>query len=111
MTCKEIWCAGSILNYSGVSTLTPAEISQAAAHVLRFIDLGGHERYMKTALYGEPLSTLLFPHTCMDKASPAVDSTQGRGVGVCSVHSPVRQCARVLAPRCRHCSRDRAQHS
>jgi GTPase len=35
-----------------VAALTPAEISQAAAHVLRFIDLGGHERFMKTALYG-----------------------------------------------------------
>jgi GTPase len=44
--------AGSILNYEGVAALTPAEISQAAAHVLRFIDLGGHERFMKTALYG-----------------------------------------------------------
>ena len=44
--------AGKVLNYAGVSQLTPAEISARAAKILRFIDLGGHERYMKTALYG-----------------------------------------------------------
>ena len=43
---------GKVLNYAGVSQLTPAEISARAAKILRFIDLGGHERYMKTALYG-----------------------------------------------------------
>lgn len=32
--------------------LTPAEMSASARRVLRFIDLGGHEKYLKTALYG-----------------------------------------------------------
>ena len=32
--------------------LTPAEMSTSARRVLRFIDLGGHEKYLKTALYG-----------------------------------------------------------
>lgn len=41
-----------MLNYAGVSVLTPAEMSTTARRVLRFIDLGGHEKYLKTALYG-----------------------------------------------------------
>ncbi len=41
-----------MLNYAGVTALTPAEVSARAARVLRFIDLGGHERYLKTALFG-----------------------------------------------------------
>ena len=45
-------CAGKVLNYAGVSVLTPAEMSASARRVLRFIDLGGHEKYLKTALYG-----------------------------------------------------------
>ena len=44
--------AGRVLNYAGVSSLTSAEISAAAHKVLHFIDLGGHERFLKTALYG-----------------------------------------------------------
>lgn len=44
-----------MLNYAGVSALTPGELSARASRVLRFIDLGGHERYLKTALYGAPL--------------------------------------------------------
>lgn len=44
--------AGKVLNYAGVSVLTPAEMSASARRVLRFIDLGGHEKYLKTALYG-----------------------------------------------------------
>ena len=43
---------GKVLNYAGVSVLTPAEMSTSARRVLRFIDLGGHEKYLKTALYG-----------------------------------------------------------
>ncbi|DBA84075.1 TPA: hypothetical protein ACH3X1_006557 [Trebouxia sp. C0004] len=43
---------GKVLNYAGVSVLTPAEMSASARRVLRFIDLGGHEKYLKTALYG-----------------------------------------------------------
>ena len=35
-----------------MTALTPAEVSARAARVLRFIDLGGHERYLKTALFG-----------------------------------------------------------
>lgn len=50
----EVPVAGSVLNYSGVAAPTPAEITQGASRVLSFIDLGGHERFMKTALYGAP---------------------------------------------------------
>jgi GTPase len=43
---------GSVLNYHGVNQLTSAEISAAAGKILHFLDLCGHERYLKTALYG-----------------------------------------------------------
>lgn len=43
---------GRVLNYRGVARLTTAEISAAADKVLHFIDLGGHARFLKTALYG-----------------------------------------------------------
>ena len=51
-------CAGRVLNYAGVTALTPAEVSARAARVLRFIDLGGHERYLKTALFGACAGTV-----------------------------------------------------
>ena len=44
--------SGQVLNYKGVNRLTAAEISAAAGKMLHFIDLGGHARYLKTALYG-----------------------------------------------------------
>lgn len=44
--------AGRVLNYAGVCAMTPAEVSARASRVLRLIDLGGHSRYLKTALYG-----------------------------------------------------------
>jgi len=50
--CNSKVSAGKVLNYAGVSVLTPAEMSASARRVLRFIDLGGHEKYLKTALYG-----------------------------------------------------------
>jgi GTPase len=43
---------GEVLNYLGVSRLTAVEIGAAAGKMLHFIDLGGHARYLKTALYG-----------------------------------------------------------
>jgi Elongation factor Tu GTP binding domain len=46
--------AGRVLNYRGVARLTAAEISAAAGKLMHFVDLGGHARYLKTALYGAP---------------------------------------------------------
>ncbi|GAX84840.1 hypothetical protein CEUSTIGMA_g12261.t1 [Chlamydomonas eustigma] len=43
---------GEILNYVGVSTLTPSEICGGSSRLLTFIDMGGHERCLKTALWG-----------------------------------------------------------
>jgi GTPase len=43
---------GRVLNYVGVSAPTPADITAAASRVLTFIDMGGHEKYLKTTLYG-----------------------------------------------------------
>lgn len=56
--------SGKVLNYLGVSTLTATEISAAAQKVLHFIDLCGHPRFLRTALYGMPsaLSSLSACH-------------------------------------------------
>jgi GTPase len=43
---------GRVLNYVGVATPTPADITAAATHMVNFIDMGGHEKYLKTTLYG-----------------------------------------------------------
>lgn len=43
---------GRVLNYVGVATPTPADITAAATHIVNFIDMGGHEKYLKTTLYG-----------------------------------------------------------
>lgn len=43
---------GRVLNYVGVATPTPADVTAAASHIVNFIDIGGHEKYMKTTLYG-----------------------------------------------------------
>jgi hypothetical protein len=52
LTLFSVPCAGAVLNYSGLSSLTPAEVAASAARMLRFFDLGGHERYSKTLLHG-----------------------------------------------------------
>lgn len=41
-----------MLNYVGVATPTPADITAAAKHMVNFLDMGGHEKYLKTTLYG-----------------------------------------------------------
>lgn len=61
--CNSNVSAGKVLNYAGVSVLTPAEMSASARRVLRFIDLGGHEKYLKTALYGMTCMVTTF-QTC-----------------------------------------------
>ncbi|KXZ52069.1 hypothetical protein GPECTOR_10g1092 [Gonium pectorale] len=45
---------GRVINYAtpAATALTPAEVTSSAAKVLTFLDLGGHEKYLKTALYG-----------------------------------------------------------
>jgi GTPase len=53
---------GDVLNYSGVSALTATEIAAAAQQVLHFIDLCGHSRFLRTALYGVLLSRRALVH-------------------------------------------------
>eukprot|EP00878_Enallax_costatus_P039489 GHUV01045252.1.p1 GENE.GHUV01045252.1~~GHUV01045252.1.p1 ORF type:complete len:137 (-),score=38.06 GHUV01045252.1:248-658(-) len=43
---------GRVLNYVGVAVPTPADITAAAQQLVQFIDMGGHEKYLKTTLYG-----------------------------------------------------------
>jgi GTPase len=52
---------GRVLNYVGVATPTPADICASASRVLNFLDMGGHEKYLKTTLYG---MTCLLPGGC-----------------------------------------------
>lgn len=44
MSCKSL--------RTTAAALTPAEITSRASKVLTFLDMGGHEKYLKTALYG-----------------------------------------------------------
>ncbi|KAL4451725.1 hypothetical protein ABPG75_007387 [Micractinium tetrahymenae] len=43
---------GNVLNYRGQSGQGSAELARCAARLLRLLDLGGHERFSKTALHG-----------------------------------------------------------
>lgn len=43
---------GQVLNYSGLSTMTSAEICLAAAKRVNLIDMGGHEKFLKTVFKG-----------------------------------------------------------
>ena len=43
---------GGVLNYGRLPASTPRELAQAAARVVRLGDLGGHEKFSKTSLYG-----------------------------------------------------------
>jgi len=62
-----------VLNYVGVSTPTPADITAAATHMLYFIDMGGHEKYLKTTLYG--MTCLLPGKRCLqDQPQPSASA-------------------------------------
>ncbi|CAD7702244.1 unnamed protein product [Ostreobium quekettii] len=60
---------GRVLNYVGVSTLTPAEIGVAATRQINFVDIGGLEKYLKTALYGMTSMLLDYMLLCVSAAS------------------------------------------
>lgn len=45
---------GCVLNYSGLSAMTPAEIGIAASQRVNLIDMGGHEKFLKTIFRGDP---------------------------------------------------------
>ncbi|NHK32240.1 MAG: elongation factor 1-alpha [Asgard group archaeon] len=43
---------GSIVNYNQLSDLSWTNIIEKSSKIITFIDLGGHERYLKTTLFG-----------------------------------------------------------
>jgi len=43
---------GSIVNYAGMRTLSTNEICEASAKIVNFIDLAGHEKYLRTTVFG-----------------------------------------------------------
>ncbi|KAF6256999.1 P-loop containing nucleoside triphosphate hydrolase protein [Scenedesmus sp. NREL 46B-D3] len=57
---------GRVLNYVGVSPPTPADITAAASRMLTFIDMGGHEKYLKTTLYGMTCTLPDYVLLCID---------------------------------------------
>ena len=78
--------AGSVLNYGCVAEYTPAELAAHAARVLRFVDLGGHERYSKTALLGLTCTLPDYVMLCVCAARGARRGAEGGwGGGDCRV--------------------------
>ncbi|KYQ88647.1 GTP-binding protein 1 [Tieghemostelium lacteum] len=54
---------GKIVNYNSVhAAMSPNEICELSSKIINFIDLAGHERYLKTTVYG---CTGLQPDFCM----------------------------------------------
>jgi GTPase len=47
-----ISASGDIVNYNNVHAMTNSEIVRDSSKVITFIDLAGHERYIKTTVYG-----------------------------------------------------------
>lgn len=43
---------GRIVNYLGVRAMTTSEICESSAKIINFIDLAGHEKYLKTTVFG-----------------------------------------------------------
>eukprot|EP01117_Protostelium_nocturnum_P008569 TRINITY_DN3079_c0_g1_i1.p1 TRINITY_DN3079_c0_g1~~TRINITY_DN3079_c0_g1_i1.p1 ORF type:complete len:693 (+),score=294.36 TRINITY_DN3079_c0_g1_i1:297-2375(+) len=43
---------GQIVNYAGVRNLSTNEICESSAKIVNFIDLAGHEKYLKTTVFG-----------------------------------------------------------
>lgn len=54
--------AGDCVNYSNVRNLTWSDVVEKASKVLTFLDLAGHERYLKTTTFGLCAHT---PDYCM----------------------------------------------
>ncbi|KAK1867451.1 hypothetical protein I4F81_009958 [Pyropia yezoensis] len=44
--------SGAVVNYTGVRSLTWADVVARAAKIVTFFDLAGHERYVKTTVFG-----------------------------------------------------------
>lgn len=53
---------GDVVNYSNVRNLTWSDVVEKASKVLTFFDLAGHERYLKTTVFG---LTAHAPDYCM----------------------------------------------
>lgn len=44
---------GQVVNYSNLhNTVTPQEICEQSSKIVTFIDLAGHEKYLRTTLFG-----------------------------------------------------------
>jgi GTPase len=56
---------GCVINYAGVSTMTQAEVSASARKLVTLIDVGGHKRFIKTALNGLTAMTPDYAMLCI----------------------------------------------
>eukprot|EP00798_Chlamydomonas_sp_ICE-L_P006225 gene6225-2842_t len=88
---------GSVLNYAGMSALMPSEISSQASKLLTFIDMGGHERCLKTALYG---MTALLPDYALLSVSAVtgVQRMTREHLAVAQMESVVTDVRTLLSP-------------
>lgn len=68
---------GNVLNYSERSGLDAAELARCAARLLQLLDLGGHERFSKTALHGLTCTLPDYVMLCVNVATGERD-VQGR---------------------------------
>ncbi|KAF2068881.1 hypothetical protein CYY_009797 [Polysphondylium violaceum] len=53
---------GGIVNYNNLHGINPSEICEMSSKIINFVDLAGHEKYLKTTLYG---MTGCYPDYCM----------------------------------------------
>eukprot|EP00879_Flechtneria_rotunda_P009954 GHRR01010410.1.p1 GENE.GHRR01010410.1~~GHRR01010410.1.p1 ORF type:complete len:1136 (+),score=513.58 GHRR01010410.1:867-4274(+) len=60
---------GRVVNYVGVAAPTPADIIASSSLLLNFIDMGGHEKYLKTTLYGMTCTLPDYVLLCIDAMS------------------------------------------
>ncbi|KAN0050316.1 hypothetical protein ACTA71_003433 [Dictyostelium dimigraforme] len=71
---------GKIVNYNTLhSSLSPSEICESSSKIITFVDLAGHEKYLKTTLFGMTSSS---PDYCMI----AVGANTMGATGMCKEH-------------------------
>jgi hypothetical protein len=72
---------GRVINYASFAVLMPSELVQNAACVAQFIDLGGHQKFSKTALYGMACMLPDYVMLCICAVTGAEQAGTGAGAG------------------------------
>eukprot|EP00192_Tetraselmis_astigmatica_P002256 CAMPEP_0117686214 /NCGR_PEP_ID=MMETSP0804-20121206/22300_1 /TAXON_ID=1074897 /ORGANISM="Tetraselmis astigmatica, Strain CCMP880" /LENGTH=1054 /DNA_ID=CAMNT_0005497831 /DNA_START=599 /DNA_END=3763 /DNA_ORIENTATION=+ len=64
-----------VVNYAGVSCATQAEVSASASKLVSLVDVGGHKKFMKTALHGLTAMVPDFAMLCLPCSSSSLDGS------------------------------------